>query len=421
MKIYKFGGASVKSADGVRNLANIVADTPEELFVVVSAMGKTTNALEKILDLFYDGMSAEAEAALDELVEYHFTITSDLWGWHYMPARAARFFDELREIVRESDPSLRSYEVWYDRVVSVGELVSTAIVSAYLEYDGLPNKWVDMRELFVTSHRHRDANIDMERSAERLCSLVARSEKRLFVGQGFIGATPEGVTTTIGREGSDYSAAVAGYLLEAESVSIWKDVDGILNGDPKIFENTTLIPELSYMDAVELAHSGAQIIHPKTIKPLQNKSIPLHVKCFLDKTKPGSVIRDGVEVSPDIPIFILKRRQALLKVIPQDFSFMLEEKILNIFTHLSAYPIKINLIQSSAISLNLCIDDHDRYTDEIVATLREEGFDVSCVKGLEFLTVRGYDSETAHYYGNAEGVILMQRSAKNLRIVKKVI
>ena len=232
MKIYKFGGASVKSADGVRNLANIVADNPEELFVVVSAMGKSTNALEKILDLFYDGLSAEAESALDELVEYHFTITSDLWGWHYMPARAARFFDELRDIVRDSDPAIRSYEVWYDRVVSVGELVSTAIVSAYLEYDGLPNRWVDMREMFVTSARHRDANIDMESSAQRLCSLVARSEKRLFVGQGFIGATPEGVTTTIGREGSDYSAAVAGYLLEAESVSIWKDVDGILNGDP---------------------------------------------------------------------------------------------------------------------------------------------------------------------------------------------
>ena len=418
MKIYKFGGASVKSADGVRNLANIVADNPEELFVVVSAMGKSTNALEKILDLFYDGLSAEAESALDELVEYHFTITSDLWGWHYMPARAARFFDELRDIVRDSDPAIRSYEVWYDRVVSVGELVSTAIVSAYLEYDGLPNRWVDMREMFVTSARHRDANIDMESSAQRLCSLVARSEKRLFVGQGFIGATPEGVTTTIGREGSDYSAAVAGYLLEAESVSIWKDVDGILNGDPKIFDNTTLIPELSYLDAVELAHSGAQIIHPKTIKPLQNKSIPLYVKCFLNPSLPGSVIKEQISKPIDLPILILKKGQTLLSIKPQDYSFILEERMAEVFAILERHRAKVHLIQNSAISMALCID-HSRYLEEIIADLHAGGFSVKYNTDMELLTIRGYTQSQLAEFVEAEGVYMTQRSRKVLRILRK--
>ncbi len=408
----------MRNAEGVRNLTDIVADSPEELFVVVSAMGKTTNALERLLDLFYDENRAGATEVFEEVKSYHHTITDALWGRCFMPRRAERFFEELRAIVEEANPSMRSFEVWYDRIVSYGELISTAIVSAWLEESGLKNRWVDMREMFVTSARHRDANIDMESSAERLCSLVDCSEERLFVGQGFIGATPEGVTTTIGREGSDYSAAVAGHLLDAESVSIWKDVKGILNGDPKIFEETELIPELSYMDAVELAHSGAQIIHPKTIKPLQNKSIPLHVKCFLDKSLSGSVIRDGVEVSPDIPIYILKRRQALLSIIPDDFSFVLEERFGRIFEILGCYPIKTNLIQSSAVCLNLCIDDHARYTSEIADCLRDEGFCVECLSGMELLTVRGYDEASAQRYGHSEGVLLVQRTPRDLRIVR---
>ena len=268
MKIYKFGGASVKEAAGVRNLANIARQTDDRLFIVVSAMGKTTNVLEKIVDAFWGGRTGEAVVAMQAVVDYHAGILTDLWGEPHLPQRVREFYEELEEIITIANPASKSYEEWYDRIVSFGELISTAIVSDYLNYDGIGCEWLDMRRMFLTTNRFRDANIDIEASTPKLRRAVELADKRIIVGQGFIGATEQGATTTIGREGSDYSAAVAGYILDAESVSIWKDVEGILNGDPKIFDNVTYIPELTYLDAIELAYSGAQIIHPKTIKPL---------------------------------------------------------------------------------------------------------------------------------------------------------
>lgn len=418
MKVYKFGGASVKEAAGVRNLANIARNSEGHLFIVVSAMGKTTNALEKIMESFWNGRTGEAVVGMQGVVDYHAEILADLWGEPHLPQRVRSFYEELEEIITVANPASKSYEEWYDRIVSFGELISTAIVSDYLCYAGVGSEWLDMRRIFLTTNRFRDANIDIEASAPRLRRAVELSSSRIIVGQGFIGATEQGATTTIGREGSDYSAAVAGYILDAESVSIWKDVEGILNGDPKIFDDVTYIPELTYLDAIELAYSGAQIIHPKTIKPLQNKNIPLYVKCFVNPSLPGSVIKASIEKPIDVPILILKKNQTLLSIKPQDYSFVLEERMAEIFHILEMRRAKVHLVQNSAISMALCIDS-SRYMEEIVADLHASGFSVKYNTDMELLTIRGYTPEHLHRYADAEGVYMTQRSRKVLRILMK--
>lgn len=418
MKVYKFGGASVKEAAGVRNLANIARNSEGPLFIVVSAMGKTTNALEKIMESFWNGRTGEAVVGMQGVVDYHAEILADLWGEPHLPQRVRGFYEELEEIITVANPVSKSYEEWYDRIVSFGELISTAIVSDYLCYAGVGSEWLDMRRIFLTTNRFRDANIDIEASAPRLRRAVELSSSRIIVGQGFIGATEQGATTTIGREGSDYSAAVAGYILDAESVSIWKDVEGILNGDPKIFDDVTYIPELTYLDAIELAYSGAQIIHPKTIKPLQNKNIPLYVKCFVNPSLPGSVIKASIEKPIDVPILILKKNQTLLSIKPQDYSFVLEERMAEIFHILEVRRAKVHLVQNSAISMALCIDS-SRYMEEIVADLHASGFSVKYNTDMELLTIRGYTPEHLHRYADAEGVYMTQRSRKVLRILMK--
>lgn len=418
MKVYKFGGASVKDAAGVKNLAAIVGQSDGKLFVIVSAMGKTTNALERLLDLFYDGRCKEALDMMQEIVSYHNAIIEELWGQAYLPDRAARLYMELEEIVATMNPALRDYEVWYDRIVSYGELLSTTIVSEYLNATGLSNIWIDMRECFVTNSRHKDANVDLERSAERLKALISATDSDIYIGQGFIGATEDGATTTIGREGSDYSAAVAGHILDAESVTIWKDVRGILNGDPKRFDDVVDIPQMNYIDAIELAYSGAQIIHPKTIKPLQNKNIPLHVRCFLDSSLPGSVIKGGVGKIRTTPIMIVKPSQVLLTIRANDLSFMLEERFARIFALLDEFMVKVNLIQSSAVNLDLCID-RTRHLDELTARLKEEGYHTVYNSDMELLTIRNYTAEQLKAYESMPEVYLTQRTRRTLQIVRR--
>lgn len=418
MKVYKFGGASVKNAEGVRNLAGIIEAEDERLFVIVSAMGKTTNALEKVLEAFYAGDTAEALRLAAETEEYHNGIVEGLWPGGHEIKRLQGFYAELRALISGCNPASRDYEAWYDGIVSYGELFSTAIISEFLLSGGVVCQWVDMRQVFITSSRHRDANIDIDRSAPLLLDAVNSSPARVFIGQGFIGATEDGATTTIGREGSDYSAAVAGYILDAGSVAIWKDVEGILNGDPKIFDGTTLIPELTYLDAIELAYSGAQIIHPKTIKPLQNKGIPLHVKCFLDKDTPGSVIKGDISAAVDTPILILKHDQVLMTIRPRDFSFVLEERFVQIFSLLEDYNAKVNLIQSSAVNLSICMDA-TRHLDEMIEALHGEGFRASYNTGMELLTVRQYTPSQLQQFGEGEEVYLTQRTRRTLRVVRK--
>ena len=415
MKIYKFGGASVRSAEGIRNIVNIVSAEPDDLFIVISAMGKVTNALESVLEHFMKADRASALKKLEEVETYHYGIIDELFGDKAQRSVAAPLFEEIRDYLSTGVGD--DYDRCYDRLVSYGEIISTTIISAYLKQQGIENVWLDMRKLIQTDSNFREATVRMEESQKHLRQAADFSKSRIYIGQGFIGANHQGDPTTLGREGSDYTAAVAGNLLDAESVTIWKDVPGILNADPRIFADTVLIPELTYLDAVELAYSGAQIIHPKTIKPLQNKNIPLYVRPFGDKRKPGTVIR-GLSAPVDVPILILKKDQVLLTIRSRDFSFVLEEKFATIFSLLERYRIKANLIHNSAVNLSLCVDN-SWHIDEAVEALREAGFDVMKAEEMELLTVRGYTEELWHRYARGPQVFIRQATQSTVRVVRK--
>lgn len=416
MKVYKFGGASVRNADGVRNLRKIIGDE-QQLFIIVSAMGKTTNALEKVFEGVQKGDKALCREHIAALRAYHAAIVDDLWHAPTRLAGVEALFAEL-ENTADADGYRRSdAEMWYDRIVACGELLSTTIISEYLNAAGVRNRWIDMRRCLRTEQRHKDASVDLEASAPLLRKAVEEARESVFIGQGFIGGAPDGSTTTLGREGSDYSAAVAAHILGAESMSVWKDVDGVLNADPKIFPDARQIAELSYLDTIELAYSGAQIIHPKTIKPLQNKNIPLYVRPFGDKRKPGTVIRSA-SAPVEVPILILKKDQVLLTVRSRDFSFVLEERLAVVFGLMERFRIKVNLIHNSAISLGLCIDN-SWHIDEAIGALREEGFDVMKIEDMELLTIRGYTDELWRRYAEGHSVFIRQATQSTVRIVRK--
>ena len=416
MKVYKFGGASVRNADGVRNLRQII-DEEQHLFIIVSAMGKTTNALERVFEGLQKGDKQQSLEHIAKLRDYHAEIIDDLWHEPKRLEKVDALFDELEQVATRTVYRAEDAELWYDTIVAYGELVSTTIISEYLNYAGVPNRWIDMRRCFVTEQRHKDAGVDIEASAPRLREAVANGPETVFIGQGFIGGAPDGTTTTLGREGSDYSAAVAANILDAESMSVWKDVDGVLNADPKIFPDAVQIAELNYLDTIELAYSGAQIIHPKTIKPLQNKNIPLYVRPFGDKRKPGTVIR-GLSAPVDVPILILKKDQVLLTIRSRDFSFVLEEKFATIFSLLERFRIKTNLIHNSAVNLSLCVDN-SWHIDEVVEALREAGFDVMKSENMELLTVRGYTEELWRRYARGPQVFIRQATQATVRVVRK--
>ena len=416
MKVYKFGGASVRNAEGVRNLRNII-DDEQNLFIIVSAMGKTTNALERVFEGVQRGDREKSAAEIARLREYHAAIIDDLWHGPTRLERVEALFAELDRVAAETQYRAADAELWYDTIVAFGELLSTTVVSEYLASAGVANHWVDMRRALVTQQRHKDASVDIDASAFRLLAEVEGAAETIFVGQGFIGGAPDGTTTTLGREGSDYSAAVVANILGAESMSVWKDVDGVLNADPKTFPDAEQIKELNYLDTIELAYSGAQIIHPKTIKPLQNKNIPLYVRPFGDKRKPGTVIR-GMSAPVDVPILILKKDQVLLTIRSRDFSFVLEEKFATIFSLLERYRIKTNLIHNSAVNLGLCVDN-SWHIDEAVAEFRDEGFDVMKVEDMELLTIRGYTDELLAKYGYTPKVFVRQTTQSTARIVRK--
>lgn len=418
MKVYKFGGISVRSAEGIRNIAHIVAGVNDNLFIVVSAMGKTTNALEVVLDFF---MKTDRQASLNKLVEveaYHHDIINELFV-HPEIGKAAvdQIFAELKSYITEGIGD--DYDRWYDRLVSYGEIISTKIVSAFLAESGIGNVWLDLRGLIVTDSNFREANVRMDESQIRLQKAVDFTKNRIYIGQGFIGANIKGDPTTLGREGSDYSAAVVGNLLNAESVTIWKDVPGILNADPRIFENTVLIPELTYLDAVELAFSGAQIIHQKTIKPLENKQIPLYVRPFGNPTEAGSVIKAITEKPIDVPILILRKNQVLVTIRPRDFSFVLEESLSKAFAVMTKNRLKVALIQSSAISISVCVDN-SRY---LAGALDELGndFKVTYNDGLELLTIRGINDEIVARTTAGRNILLTQRTRRTGRFLMKEI
>ena len=414
MKVYKFGGASVKNADGVRNLAHIV-EGEQNLFIIVSAMGKTTNALERVFTHMQNGRKEEANEEIKQVQAYHAEIIDNLWGEPTNINEVTLLFGQLRNIVNDIVYRPSDAELWYDTIVAYGELISTTIISKYLNHIDIRNRWIDMRTTLLTNQRHKDANVDIRASKHRLRASIENTGVGVFVGQGFIGGAPDGTTTTLGREGSDYSAAVVANILGAESMSVWKDVEGVLNADPKIFKDAVKIDALNYLDTIELAYSGAQIIHPKTIKPLQNKNIPLYVRPFGDKTKPGTVINGEAE-HVTIPIMIYKPNQVLVIIRSKDFSFVMEEQFGEIFSLLDSYRIKTHLINNSAVDLGLCIDA-SWHIDELIKALEEENYQVEKFEDVGLLTIRNYNDELYDCYVHGQEHIIRQVNPESVRVV----
>ena len=414
MKVYKFGGASVKDAKGVRNLLDIVTGE-SDLFIIVSAMGKTTNALEGVFEAMQQGNETLALERIDLSYAYHRGIIDDLMGADITIEQVDLLFEQLRNTVRNTIYRSSDAELWYDTIVAFGELISTTIISNYLNGHGVRNKWIDMRRAFLTEQRHKDANVNIEATAIRLKREIGASDVSVFVGQGFIGGAPDGTTTTLGREGSDYSAAIVAHVLDAESMSVWKDVDGILNADPKKFPDAKKLDRLNYTDTIEMAYSGAQIIHPKTIKPLEAKNIPLYVRPFGDKNAPGSVITGDVERAYE-PIMIQKD-QVLLNLHSRDLSFVLEEKFAKVFTTFDSHRIRINLVHNSAVDLYIAVDA-SWHIDEAISELVAEGFDVEKMEDMEMVTIRYYTEELYHNYAFDKRIVIKQTTPHSLRLVR---
>jgi aspartate kinase len=419
MQVFKFGGASVKDADGVKNVAEVLKQFPnEKLCVVISAMGKTTNALEQLTKAFFY-KTESAEAILDEIKSAHYTICKKLFTnpSHPIYTDLENTFVELHWAI-EDEPT-HGYDFEYDQIVSIGEVVSTKIVSAYLNDMDITNKWMDARGLIQTDNTYREGKVDFELTEALVKTQIEPQliNHRIVLTQGFIGGTSENFTTTLGREGSDYTASVLAYCLNAENVTIWKDVPGVLNADPKWFTKTKKIDELTYQDAIELTYYGATVIHPKTIKPLQNKQIPLFVKSFLNPKESGTVIKDG-DNRLNIPSYIFKVNQVLISIQPKDFSFIAEDNLSDIFELFSKHGVKINLMQLSAISFSVCCDDDSDKIKLVVAALQQT-FKVLYNSNLELMTERYYTPETIDLLTKNKLILLEQKSRFTVQMVMK--
>lgn len=412
MKIYKFGGASVRDASGVRNLLKIVASESDNLVVVVSAMGKTTNALERVVNAIWQGDAPAADAEWQTIIAFHRSLADELSiSWDCV-SDILSLYDSLPlfDTAHSFD-----YDLLYDQVVSLGELMSTRLISTFLYRSGVVNTWLDMPHLLRTDALFREARVDMNTSARLIGEAVSRAE-RVCIAQGFIGGTADGLRTTLGREGSDYTAAILGNLLEATSVTIWKDVPGILNADPRLMEQTSKIDCLSYIEAVELAYSGAQIIHPKTIRPLENKHIPLYVKPFAEHNAPGSVIC-ATDKKVDVPVYIWRKNQILITLRAKDFSFVLEESLSHIFDIIHAHRLKVSLIQSSAITISVCVDN-TRYVADAIRALQQD-YILTYNEGLSLLTIRGTTPEILEHESRGRTILLRQLTRRTARFVVK--
>ena len=393
MHVFKFGGASVKDAEGVRNIARILNLFPHgQLLVVVSAMGKTTNMLEALcMAYFHD--KPETHELLQQVKDNHQQVLQQLIPdtSHPVYDEIANTFVEIEWILEE--PPQDSFDYLYDQIVSIGELLSTRIVSAYLSGTGYPCRWIDARDYIHTDNNHREAGVRWAETEQAIRERIpALLQERTLITQGFIGSTSENFTTTLGREGSDYTAAIFASCLDADDVTIWKDVPGVLNADPKWFDHTELIPELSYLDAIELTYYGATVIHPKTIKPLQNKNIPLIVRSFIDHQNGGTYIRQNKGTLP-VPSFIFKVNQVLISILPKDFSFIVEDNFGQIFNLFHQHKVKINMMHNSAVSFSVSADDNAETIPALIENLKER-YDVTSRSGLELVTIRYYNQET---------------------------
>jgi aspartate kinase len=417
MIVFKFGGASVKDAEAVRNVAEIIKKyEDQDIVVVVSAMGKTTNALEALVSELYKE-SGKPEALLREIEQFHSEILDDLLGKEATELLAVndKIFSYLKQRIQSKAD--QDYPQAYDQLVSVGELLSTKIVSGYLNAVGLKNEWLDARKLILTDKNFMEAKVDWEKTDQAISRKFAKTgTTRLWVTQGFIGGTEDQYITTLGREGSDYSAAIFANILDAERLIIWKDVPGVLNADPKHFSNTELLPNISYREAVELSYYGASVIHPKTLKPLQNKGIPMEVRSFEDIKAKGTLINENGDSDKLLPSYILKSPQVLISISPKDYSFMVEEHLSEVFSLFAKQKVKINIMQNSALSFSASVDGPGVKLEGLIKSL-SESFRVKFNDDLHLLTIRHYNKEVVDELIKGREVLLEQRTRETIRFL----
>ena len=413
MKVFKFGGASVNSTAAVKNMAKIVEQYADEpLVVVVSAMGKTTNMLEQLVP----GVRpiGEHPTQLEQIYNYHIQIVQGLFPDTNDPiySELTRLFDQLKQ---QSSQAPSSYNYDYDQTVCFGELISTTIISHYLNSIHLENKWVDIRQVIRTDYNYREGHVDFAATQEASRVFDPMAEK-IYITQGFIAGTPDGHTTTLGREGSDYSASILSYCLNATSMTIWKDVPGFLNADPKYFSDTVKIEQIPYNEAIELAYYGASVIHPKTVKPIQNKNIELHIKSFVTPEAPGSVIGPFDTIQPLTPLYIFKNHQTLISVLPKDFSFIAEDNLQTIFATLAELNIRVNLMQNSALSFSLCIDDNEMLLEQLRQRLSSQ-YLLRYNRELQLITIRYYSQHIVDTIVGGRPILLQQRSRSTTQLL----
>ena len=414
MQVFKFGGASVKDADGVRNVVKVLEKVGyENKLIIVSAMGKTTNALEAVIDKYLNETNTY-KAELETVKNYHRDIMMDLFKneQHVVFNKVEGLFKELQQFfISNKSPN---YNFIYDQVIGYGELVSTTIISQYLNMMHLTNTWLDVRQCIKTDDYYRRANVDWEITQNNIINKVKSST--LYITQGFIASDSNNFTTTLGREGSDYTAAIFAYCLNAQSVTIWKDVPGVLNGDPRHFNNTQLLNTISYTEAIELAFYGASVIHPKTLQPLQRKEIPLHVKSFLNPENAGTTVNKSQGIEPKVPCFILKENQVLISLSTLDFSYVVEENISEIFNLLALYKMKVDVIQNSAISFSVCVENTYNNLEKLLLHLKAK-FKVECHKQVSLYTIRHYNDTVIKNLEQGKTVLLKQLFQETVQVV----
>lgn len=415
MKVFKFGGASVKDAAGVRNLVHVLEEVGfKETLIVVSAMGKTTNALEAITATYFKN-NKQTPAGILPLKEFHLAIVKDLFKEEREKVELAihQLFEELIGFLKTNKSP--DYSFVYDQVVSYGELLSTTIIHHFIQNKKMDSFWLDARNCIKTDDYYRSANLNWELTQNQITQQVGKHS--LLITQGFIGSNSNNFTTTLGREGSDYTAAIFAYALNAKSVTIWKDVPGVLNGDPRVFQKTQLLNQISYREAIELAFYGASVIHPKTLQPLQRKEIPLYVKSFENPKGQGTAVSKGKNLEPHIPCYIVKKEQVLLRLSSIDFSFIVEENISYIFGLLHEYQMPVELIQNSAISFSVCINNKYNRLEELVLVLRSK-FNVEVTPSVDLYTIRHFDSKASQFIKQiGKPILLEQRTQETAQFV----
>ncbi|MCB0458916.1 MAG: aspartate kinase [Flavobacteriaceae bacterium] len=413
MKVFKFGGASVKDAEGVKNVANLLQKVGyDDVLIVISAMGKMTNAFEKIVEAYHQ-KKKELPLYINEVRNFHYTIIDQLFS------KGHKVYDDVEMLFMSMTGFMiknksTDFDYVYDQIVSYAELISTKIVSHYLTEQNIKNNWIDVRDFIITDSFYREGKVNWVKTERNITEKILPNN--LYITQGFIAKDAHGNTTTLGREGSDYSAAIFTYLLDAENLTIWKDVPGVLNADPRYFKESQLLHRMSYAEAIELAFYGASVIHPKTLQPLQRKKIPLLVKSFLRPEETGTIIIDNALIEPYVPCFIVKKEQILLSISSLDFSFIVEQNISEIFGLLHQYKMKVNLIQNSAISFSVCIEDKYLKINALLSELKTK-FGVEMFENATLFTIRHFNDKAIETIEKHNKVLLKQMAKETVQIV----